>query len=1213
THQLGHTLTQNGSLAIGGEQDGVNASYAASQAYDGEMAEVIMYNTFLNNAQRTIVENYLSTKYGISISNDKYAYDATYGNDLAGIGREDASNTHISASSSILNINVGSLSTNGQYLLFGHNNANATSLTNISGDDFRGDATNTRRIAREWRVDKTGGDLGNVNVAFDITGLTLPSSDWTLAILIDSNGDGDFVDTGDSYADLSVAGSTASASNVTVPDGATVTLGALRRTVSFATVSSQGFENTVQYPTLTASLNYAYTNSTTVNFSYTVAAGTAQAGDFTTSSTSATISAGSSSVNFNASTTALVIINDSGQESTETVNITLTGTPTNAVLGSITSHTYSILDDDEPRKISFTSATLSQAEGNSGNYTLSINLDLTSTDAGLTFTDVNSTVDVAITGGTATVGTDGSVTTSNSPPASGSAGIQSATSATGTIRFNQVSCPNGSTNTVGIGILTINGDNLFEANETLELTLSNTQSCALNASGNIIMTVTLTNDESTPTVQFSAANSSSSEDGGTVNVSVSLSEATGTDVTVNFSDVGGTPAATNGSDYTVSSSPLTIPAGSTSANIQVSLINDGTEEYSEQLVLTITGSSVSLGAQTTHSLTILDNDSMGDTGPGGVGNSSSNLFWLKADAITGVSNGQAVTSWSDQSGNGNSFTANSSYAPVLSSGAINGLNSILFSSSTGGTGSRLVRNPFNISTTAIGVYMVLKDPNTDNNNSVVSYAVSADNNEYLIFNAGSVTTYINSQTDNSGYAINDNNWKVLSHGWRSSDGMLRIHVNGTMRRNSTLQSGQPIATGGSLAIGGEQDAVDGAYDAAQAYDGEMAEVIMFNQMLNDARRTIVENYLSAKYNISISNDYYAGDTPANGDYDLYVAGIGTTDATLANSHTSTANSQGLILQERNGSLNAANEFLFCGHNSATNAITNQNLTIVGRRWTRSWYIDKTGAIDATLTFDFSDAGVGGTPGNPINYVLLYRGTISANFSPLTTGATSVSGDQVSFNLINTQLSDGYYTLGTIDEADSPLPVELTGFDLSYDGKGVKLKWTTATETNNLGFIVSRSETKDGEYKQIASYQSHQSLKGQGTTATATNYNMGDYSSALQPGKTYFYKLEDVNLVGQRNVLEIKEIKLPEAYSLSQNYPNPFNPMTTIQFSLKLDGKTVLEVYNLLGQKVATLINEDLKAGAHSYKWNATGQASGLYFYRLRSGSFISTKKMVLTK
>lgn len=225
------------------------------------------------------------------------------------------------------------------------------------------------------------------------------------------------------------------------------------------------------------------------------------------------------------------------------------------------------------------------------------------------------------------------------------------------------------------------------------------------------------------------------------------------------------------------------------------------------------------------------------------------------------------------------------------------------------------------------------------------------------------------------------------------------------------------------------------------------------------------------------------------------------------------------------------------------------------------------------------------------------------------GINGISSDPT-FSLAGT--NPEYFTLGTTTD-DNPLPVELTKFTAFPDGKGVLLNWTTATETDNLGFIVSRSESKSGPFQQIASYQSNVNLKGKGTTATESNYKLGDYSTVLRSGKTYFYRLEDVNLKGDRNVLGTKEVRLPNEYNLSQNYPNPFNPSTTIQFNLKQDGKALLEVYNLLGQKVATLVNGDLKSGAYTYNWNAAGQATGVYFYRLVSGSFVQTKKMVLTK
>ena len=89
--------------------------------------------------------------------------------------------------------------------------------------------------------------------------------------------------------------------------------------------------------------------------------------------------------------------------------------------------------------------------------------------------------------------------------------------------------------------------------------------------------------------------------------------------------------------------------------------------------------------------------------------------------------------------------------------------------------------------------------------------------------------------------------------------------------------------------------------------------------------------------------------------------------------------------------------------------------------------------------------------------------------------------------------------------------------------------------------------------------------------------------------------------------------MPSNYSLNQNYPNPFNPSTEISFTLPKEGMTTLSVFNVLGQKVATLVNLNLDAGTHQYTFDASRMTSGVYFYRLESGSFSSVKKMLLVK
>ena len=93
--------------------------------------------------------------------------------------------------------------------------------------------------------------------------------------------------------------------------------------------------------------------------------------------------------------------------------------------------------------------------------------------------------------------------------------------------------------------------------------------------------------------------------------------------------------------------------------------------------------------------------------------------------------------------------------------------------------------------------------------------------------------------------------------------------------------------------------------------------------------------------------------------------------------------------------------------------------------------------------------------------------------------------------------------------------------------------------------------------------------------------------------------------------------LPTEYMLSQNFPNPFNPITTIEYSLPSRSEVSLIIFNLRGQEIARLVNEEKPAGAHTVRWNASNVASGIYFYRLQAGpqagGFVQTRKMVLLK
>ena len=126
------------------------------------------------------------------------------------------------------------------------------------------------------------------------------------------------------------------------------------------------------------------------------------------------------------------------------------------------------------------------------------------------------------------------------------------------------------------------------------------------------------------------------------------------------------------------------------------------------------------------------------------------------------------------------------------------------------------------------------------------------------------------------------------------------------------------------------------------------------------------------------------------------------------------------------------------------------------------------------------------------------------------------------------------------------------------------------------------------------------------------YNAGGDAGVLWVGldganrRLYFDRLNAVVGVNNQN-------GIPEIYSLSQNYPNPFNPSTKIDFAIPKNGFVTLKVYDILGQEVAQLLNKDFQAGSYTVDYNASMLPSGVYFYKIISGDFIDTKKMILVK
>lgn len=194
--------------------------------------------------------------------------------------------------------------------------------------------------------------------------------------------------------------------------------------------------------------------------------------------------------------------------------------------------------------------------------------------------------------------------------------------------------------------------------------------------------------------------------------------------------------------------------------------------------------------------------------------------------------------------------------------------------------------------------------------------------------------------------------------------------------------------------------------------------------------------------------------------------------------------------------------------------------------------------------------------------------------------------------------------------DVVLPVELNSFVSSVSGKNVLLNWTTSSEENNSGFGIERSNVKgqtSDEWNKISFIQGH------GTTTTPNNYKFSDRN--LNSGK-YKYRLKQIDFNGNFKYYDLANevvIGSPDKFELSQNYPNPFNPATNLGFGISNLGFVSLKVYDVLGNEVKSIVNEIKPAGYYEVEFDGSSLPSGMYYYKLGSGSFSQVKKMMLVK
>jgi len=207
---------------------------------------------------------------------------------------------------------------------------------------------------------------------------------------------------------------------------------------------------------------------------------------------------------------------------------------------------------------------------------------------------------------------------------------------------------------------------------------------------------------------------------------------------------------------------------------------------------------------------------------------------------------------------------------------------------------------------------------------------------------------------------------------------------------------------------------------------------------------------------------------------------------------------------------------------------------------------------------------------------------------------------------NTALRGGFWYLPDRMHIGPTSPVAIAMFEAAVTDRGVELSWTIASADGLEGFNVYRSVDEETGFVRI----NDDGLVGPAETSYL--------DTEIEPGRTYWYRIGAVDTDGEF-ISTVRSVTSPHRnVELHQNYPNPFNPSTRISYYLPRAQQVTLTIYDVRGTLVRTLVDQPVGVGHHSLVWDGTDSSgsrvgSGVYFYRLRAGNKVITKKLVVVK
>lgn len=604
-------------------------------------------------------------------------------------------------------------------------------------------------------------------------------------------------------------------------------------------------------------------------------------------------------------------------------------------------------------------------------------------------------------------------------------------------------------------------------------------------------------------------------------------------------------------------------------------------------------------------------DSSAQTGPGGVGNSTTNEIWLRADSgvynnggTNLASNNDNVQEWHDVSGNSNDAIQNTAgFRPQYQTNQANGFPALDFD----GNDDRILSSGVSTSNQATIFTVVRADAVTNNNDGII-HAAPAGQEFTTNTNEKTIGMWIERTTlEPWGRGIQSNNtirslptvnsistgtFYVITNHYNGSDITQYINgaVSGSISYDGTLKSWTEFGIG---------------RQGNESFTGDIAEVIAYTVSLNDAQMIIVHNYLKAKYGITLtSNNIYTMDTPGNGNYDYEVAGIGR----ASNSSITHTDSRGtsIVRISKSGAGLGDNEYMLWGHeNGDLNSFGHYDVPSgLDARLGRMWKISEQGEVgDVNVDFDLTGLG----PVTVTDLRLLVDTDGDGDFSDATSysGASAQGGNIYRFTTSgNNEFENGYvFTIGTINVGQTPLPITLLEFNCITKGDVVQINWITATEINNEKFEIERSSD-------LKNWEAIHTTPGAGNSQMELEYEYTDLSPLT--GTTY-YRLKQTDFEGSYTYSAIEVVSWNKNIEKFRVFPNPVSGNSIFLESPEpISGDIFYQVFSMDGKLQYANSIQNVGGDKSSFQLKLPS-LSGSFILRMNVGSETWVEKIEISK